>query len=509
MQDTIPTFGDLQKEGDDQQENEVIKLEERAPPIAENGKLEHVSVHMKIGSEGVTVFLEVSLEAGERDGGLEATDSCTPHRDNEEVGEKEIKRKRKKKVKKQEQVDLQNRTPWTLGSSSPAPTVKARAKPKAHKVLESDKKMTYSKKRDLLLQHLRAVNSSHEKNSIKSPERARTPEAPLRKKAQTNTNSIGEADSYLAALDSAQKAKQLNADRLSPTTVKKIPKVMDRSSDYKKRYGRLSPQNAANRWRARASVGQHVGSPATEVVSLKLTELFFETRESRKEKETTNKREKVSKQETSDVSESSTPSTPNPKSPPPVEMSFKLSDLGISVAGTTVQAVRKFKSFKSTKYTAAKDDQDVVAKEESIHEEEESSELVEETSDSTLDPIPADDVDVQKERLSEEEVKRALDEFSQGGSTGEEEEKGEEENEDRLKQVPAGTLSGGEIEEAGDKEQAKGTGLESIDPQIVEYFMEHEEDMDQETDTGKAKKKKKKKKKSKLKKFFGKILCRK
>ena len=58
--------------------------------------------------------------------------------------------------------------------------------------------------------------------------------------------------------------------------------------------------------------------------------------------------------------------------------------------------------------------------------------------------------------------------------------------------------------EASPKGKSISLGASDVDPKIVDYFMQIDEEEDKKT---KKKKCKKKKKKSKLKRFFGKMIC--
>ena len=522
---------DIQAEGNDPQENEVIKLEERAPPIAEEeadpDPDEGVDVALVANSTGF-VTLHIHVRGSENSAG----NGIKLEKEPEPVQEKPKKRKKKKQDAAKQ---LEPRDPWNLGTTrlvNHAPTTGKASPTKAHKVFDSDKKLSYTKKKDLLLAHLRAVNTRHKEAQPTSPE----PEAKRTWKRAAKKASIISTvnDSYLAALDSARRAKQLSAARLTPEREKAIPKVMDPNSDYKKRYGRLSPsgrlRSAAKR--VKAANADEGASAFAEVVSLKLTDIFAAPspsppkpsppkEESKRKKVEASPKAKAYKSKPRSIprksprspSESSLRQKPA-SSPPPVEMSFKLSEITSTFTSTT-RAIQKFKSFKTP--DSAKDaNGDVGESPSSVKDAGESS-----SGEGLVQP------------KAKAEVSRAVHESSQDGGDVEMDEetttstvsKEDEEDPSDIASAPKPDQSRPtemEIEEveedsvsreaakseteASPKGKSISLGASDVDPKIVDYFMQIDEEEDKKTKKKKSKKKKKKKK-SKLKRFFGKMIC--
>ena len=476
---------------DNQQENKVIKLEERAPPAEEDSDVKRVDVVLVVNAESVTVHFDVCLDspaqktaeslAARTGGDKPSTNPTSP----------KPSRKKKKKQKKAE--DLTKRLPWTVGARDP-PKISS-PPPKAHKVFNSEKKLSYSNKRDLLISHLRSVASKQEEKLSKSPEPAQGNR--WKRSIRKVSNVVAFAnDSYLAALDSAKRAKQLNADRLTPPKSKKIlRKIMDPNSDYKKRYGRLSPRNAAKRSPASASKSEE----PTAKVSLKLAELFNGSGL----KENTVDSPAVSSP-VSPPSAESTPSAESPPvgSPPPVQMSLKLSDIGVPLVHT-FHAVNKFKSFKLKRSAEASPDpasepEQQQGKESDVEEEE-------------VESIPAENDNLEQDGeaavYDKHKIEEEIKDFLANSPAGDDSEN--EAAPAKASHAPVEEIEEIEVGIEENKGPSSSPNADAIDPKIVEYFRQND---DKKTGKSKSKSKEgkdKTKKPSKLKKLLNNMLCRK
>ena len=499
---------------------EVISLEERAQPIAEEeGDISpFVDAVLVVNSTGyVAVHFDVrsSGSAGSVPGQSGGPGGPLPGLPVQDTRRNQRKRRKKKKKPAE---PLEERDPWTMGPKE-APSGTGRTTPtKAHKVFDQgEKKMSYSKKREALLAHLRAVNLKQKERQPKSPE----PQTRNQWAKATRMASVGAAmnDSYLAALDSAKRANQLSAKKLTPPKKKTVAKVSDPKSDYRKRYGRVRPKTPSP------------VKAGAEVVSLKLTELISTP---------VNAVRAVSRLRAAS-SAASSPKSPreSPKppgsakekaveaSPPPVEMSFKLSEITSPLA-TKFKAVSKFKSFRSlpraqdggAKTTEAgepvKLEREGIMDAEGVREasrgtEGSSSELYERMralsggEEATTMAVAEEEAVVEDQAVEAavvaEDPEPEVEEIVEAGDHGAEGPPVEVEERQQPDNPPPPPVQ----EEEKPRDRApltkKAISAVDVDPKIVDYFMQSQED----EEGGKSSKRKK----SKLKKLFGKMLCRK
>ena len=211
---------------------EVISLEERAQPIAEEeGDIsQFVDAVLVVNSTGyVTVHFDVrsSGSAGSVPGQSGGPGGPLPGLPVQDTRRNQRKRRKKKKKPAE---PLEERDPWTMGPKE-APSGTGRTTPtKAHKVFDQgEKKMSYSKKREALLAHLRAVNLKQKERQPKSPE----PQTRNQWAKATRMASVGAAmnDSYLAALDSAKRANQPLATKFKAVSKFKSFRSLPRAQD--------------------------------------------------------------------------------------------------------------------------------------------------------------------------------------------------------------------------------------------------------------------------------------
>ncbi|QDZ19569.1 hypothetical protein HOP50_03g20870 [Chloropicon primus] len=543
-----PAGEDLEDEdGADQQENEVIKFEERAPPIAEEeaGESDHVDVVLVVNATGyVTVHFDVCLPSSSssgQKGRQQATGSGSqadfPGASDAPGGQRKAKKKRKKKVAPKQQPE--ERPSWNgSNSSGEPPTSTGRLTPtKAHKVFDADKKLSYNKKKELLLAHLRAVNSKKKEND-NQPASPNPQTKNLWTKAVRKA-SVGAAinDSYLAALDSAKRHKQLSTKRLTPESgeKKRSPRaVIDAKSDYGKRHGRVSPKSTRRRKpQAKEEPAEMVSLTLTEIISTPVTAVRAINRFQSFKSSSSGKKKEVRKEWGAAVpkpkTSAATPRSPSSASPPPVQMSFKLEDITSTV--TKVKAINKFRSFKSSSRhspRAAAEEQETPPATTAVSESQQGA------SKDIVVEGPGEDHGTAT--TGGEPLRNKEEEESHGGVAGgegnssrspgpaeerdHEPEPGEPECREPAQQIPAaesrsGRGTGKEAQEitpatrpaaSGSGSQDDSMGVHEVDPKIVDYFMQINDEEDAKD--GKKSKKKSKKKKSKIKKLFGKILCR-